>query len=85
MSTPTTTAAAGTPGEAFLVDGMTCGHCVSSVTEELSTIDGVTAVSVDLQAGGTSTVTVESAHPLSVEAVRAAVSEAGYSLVDARS
>lgn len=64
----------------FLVDGMTCNHCVSSVTEELSELPGVDSVSVDLVAGGTSTVTVSSANPVNADAVRAAVEEAGYSL-----
>ena len=69
--------------EQYLVDGMTCGHCVSSVTEELSTLDGVHSVTVDLNAGGTSRVTVISDRPVPTESVRAAVTEAGYDLVDA--
>jgi copper chaperone CopZ len=64
------------------VTGMTCGHCVSAVTEELQQLDGVQDVAVDLVAGGTSTVTVTSAAPLDGEAVRAAVDEAGYDLAD---
>ncbi|WP_423790140.1 heavy-metal-associated domain-containing protein, partial [Listeria monocytogenes] len=32
----------------FTVVGMTCGHCVNSVTEEVSSVQGVTAVDVDL-------------------------------------
>lgn len=64
----------------FLVDGMTCNHCVSSVTEELSALPGVDSVAVDLVAGGTSRVTVASVEPLNADAVRAAVEEAGYSL-----
>lgn len=43
------------------VSGMTCGHCVSSVTEELEAVDGVERVAVDLNAGGISTVTISSA------------------------
>jgi hypothetical protein len=43
----------------------------------------VEAVRVDLNAGGTSTVTVSSAAPLDTDAVRAAIDEAGYSLVSA--
>ena len=62
------------------VTGMTCGHCVSSVTEELSAIDGVQSVDVQLNVGGVSTVTVASDSALDPEAVRAAVDEAGYSL-----
>jgi copper chaperone len=59
------------------VSGMSCGHCVSSVREEVGAIPGVTAVDVDL-AGGT--VTVESVHELDPEAIQGAVEEAGYQL-----
>ena len=38
----------------YAINGMSCGHCVHAVTQELSRLDGVTAVSVDLHAGGTS-------------------------------
>jgi copper chaperone CopZ len=64
------------------VAGMTCGHCVDAVTSELSGLDGVTDVTVELVAGGTSTVLVTSGAPLDGEAVRAAVDEAGYDVVD---
>jgi len=66
----------------YLVSGMTCGHCVASVTEEISGLEGVESVSVDLNAGGTSRVTVASARPLELASVAAAVDEAGYALVD---
>ncbi|HEY4603540.1 MAG TPA: heavy-metal-associated domain-containing protein, partial [Blastococcus sp.] len=36
----------------YTVVGMTCGHCVSAVTEEVSQVPGVTAVDVDLASGG---------------------------------
>ncbi len=65
----------------FLVTGMTCGHCVSSVREEVGAIAGVEAVEVVLKNGGESRVTVHADGPLDVEAVRAAVEEAGYQLV----
>ena len=61
----------------YTVVGMTCGHCVSSVTEEVSELSGVDAVEVDL-ASGRLTLTSETA--LDEAAVQAAVSEAGYSL-----
>src|SRR6476469_6116891 len=64
----------------FSVTGMTCAHCVAAVTEEVSRLDGVSAVAVDLNAGGDSRVTVTSTAPLPVEAVRDAVDEAGYTL-----
>lgn len=64
------------------VTGMTCSHCISSVTEELSTLSGVQSVSVALNAGGPSRVTVASDAKLEDAAVRAAIDEAGYTLVD---
>ncbi|HOB58318.1 MAG TPA: heavy metal-associated domain-containing protein [Rhodoglobus sp.] len=67
--------------EDYLVTGMTCSHCVSSVTEEVSAIDGVDGVNISLNVGGASRVTVVSAKPVSPDAVRAAVTEAGYALV----
>jgi copper chaperone len=62
------------------VEGMTCGHCVSAVTSELGEVPGVTDVMVELVDGGVSKVTVASSGPLDLEAVRAAVDEAGYQL-----
>jgi len=59
----------------FTVVGMTCGHCVNSVTEEVSQVPGVTGVEVDLASGG---LTVTSEAPVDETAVRAAVEEAGY-------
>ncbi len=67
------------------VDGLTCGHCVQHVTTELSALDGVSAVDVDLVAGGTSTVRVTSEGPLAKEALEAAVDEAGYTLTSVES
>ncbi len=67
--------------QTFTVTGMTCDHCVHAVTQEVSALEGVTDVQIDLVAGGDSTVTVESDAPLDVEAVREAVDEAGYELV----
>ncbi|WP_258725437.1 heavy-metal-associated domain-containing protein [Cellulomonas sp. NS3] len=64
----------------FSVDGMTCGNCVRHVTEELQTIPGVRDVAVELHAGASSPVTVVSDEPLTDDAVRAAVEEAGYAV-----
>ena len=69
----------------FRVDGMTCGHCVNAVTEELSALPGVTAVDVELVTGGSSPVTVTSDTPLDPAAVDAAVVEAGYAVTPTRS
>lgn len=75
--------ASGEVSAQFLVEGMTCSHCLRSVTEEVSAIDGVSGVEVDLHAGGVSTVTVSSTAPVDAERVREAVEEAGYSLAAA--
>ncbi|PSL52810.1 copper ion binding protein [Saccharothrix carnea] len=61
----------------YTVTGMTCSHCVASVTEEVSQIPGVTGVDVDLPTGA---VKVTSAAPVDEADVRAAVEEAGYAL-----
>ena len=61
----------------YTVSGMTCAHCVMSVTEEITAIDGVTDVAVDLPTGA---VTVTSDGPLDAAQVGAAVEEAGYTL-----
>lgn len=61
----------------YTVTGMTCGHCASSVTEEVEQIAGVTGVAVDLATGA---VTVTSETPLDDARVKAAVEEAGYEL-----
>ncbi|MEV0404406.1 copper ion binding protein [Actinoallomurus sp. NPDC050550] len=63
----------------YTVKGMTCGHCVSAVTAEVGAVDGVTDVKVDLASG---VVTVASTAPLDDKAIRDAVDEAGYEVVD---
>ncbi|MEU0521005.1 cation transporter [Streptosporangium sp. NPDC006007] len=62
----------------YTVTGMTCGHCVSSVTEEVGAVPGVTGVEVDLESGR---VTV-SADLSDDAAIRAAIKEAGYTVID---
>ena len=61
----------------WTVTGMTCGHCVASVTEELQEVPGVEDVAVTLETGEG---VVTSAEPLTREAVEGAVGEAGYQL-----
>jgi copper chaperone len=63
------------------VSGMTCGHCVSSVSEELESLAGVEEVDVDLNAGGISTVTITSRQELSPSEISEAVAEAGYLVI----
>ncbi|MEU6781942.1 copper ion binding protein [Nonomuraea sp. NPDC052116] len=59
----------------YTVTGMTCGHCVSSVKEEVGEVSGVTSVEVDLASG---LLTVESDSPVEAADIVAAVEEAGY-------
>ena len=60
----------------YTVEGMTCGHCVASVREEVAAVAGVSAVDVEL-ASGRVTVTGQAVDD---DAIRAAVTEAGYEL-----
>jgi copper chaperone CopZ len=62
----------------YSVSGMSCGHCESAVTKEVTAIPGVTSVTVVAKTG---LVTVASEQPLDDDAVLAAVDEAGYELV----
>lgn len=62
----------------YQVRGMTCGHCVKAVTDEVSAIPGVGSVNVDLDSG---TLSLRSAAPIDPQLVREAVDEAGYELV----
>ena len=64
----------------YTVRGMTCGHCAAAVTEEVTKIERVTDVAVDVASGR---VTVQSSGPVSDEAVSEAVEEAGYEVVAA--
>jgi copper chaperone len=63
--------------ETYTVTGMTCGHCVSSVSAEVGAISGVTGVGADLTTGR---VTVTSEQPVSTDELREAVEEAGCTL-----
>ncbi|GAA4054068.1 heavy-metal-associated domain-containing protein [Nonomuraea soli] len=62
----------------YTVKGMTCGHCVSSVKEEVGEVPGVTAVDVDLASGN---LTIQSDAPVDASRIEAAVAEAGYEVV----
>jgi copper chaperone CopZ len=63
--------------ETYHVAGMTCGHCVQAVTDELIRLPGVHDVRVDLNSGA---VTLRSDGMVPLDEVRAAVDEAGYAL-----
>ncbi|WP_405582618.1 heavy-metal-associated domain-containing protein [Streptomyces sp. NBC_01190] len=62
----------------YSVTGMSCGHCESAVTKEVTALAGVTSVRAVAKTG---LLTVASEQPLDEEALRAAVDEAGYELV----
>jgi copper chaperone len=66
-----------TPPQYYTVYGMTCQHCVLSVTEEVSELAGVDSVDVDLESGRL----VVSGAGYSDDGVKAAVAEAGYEAV----
>jgi copper chaperone len=61
----------------YTVTGMTCGHCVASVTEEVQEIPGIEDVEVVLETGS---LTITSAEPVDDAAVKTAVEDAGYQL-----
>lgn len=63
------------------ISGMTCGHCVDAVTEEISSLEGVERVSIDLNKGGISTATITSAGDVDPDQIGEAVAEAGYLVV----
>lgn len=63
----------------YTVTGMTCGHCVSAVKQEVSALVGITNVDVDLASGA---LTVSGSNPIDRDVVRQAVEEAGYDLAD---
>lgn len=65
---------AGATTAQYTVSGMTCGHCVSAVTEEVSSIAGVTDVKVDLDSGS---LKVTSDAPVDFDRIVEAVAEAG--------
>ena len=64
-----------TTTRSYTVTGMTCSHCVASVSEEVADIPGVEEVEVSLDTGA---LIVVSAEPVDDSAVRSAVEAAGY-------
>ncbi len=63
--------------QTFPVTGLTCGHCVGAITSELTALQGVTGVQIDLVAEGTSTLSVTADKMLTDAEVAAALDEAG--------
>jgi copper chaperone len=70
------------PTMTYHVEGMTCEHCERAVVQELTGVEGVQSVTVDLVPQGVSVVTVTGERAPSRDEVAAAVDEAGYTLVD---
>ncbi len=58
----------------YVVEGMSCGHCVAAVTEEVERVDGVRAVEVDLD----SKLVKVRGEGVNDGAVRDAIAQAGY-------
>jgi copper chaperone len=58
----------------YSVPAIHCGHCAAAIKEEVSSVDGVDAVDVDLDA---KLVTIRG-EALSDESLREAIEEAGY-------
>ncbi|MCW2596026.1 MAG: Heavy metal transport/detoxification protein [Jatrophihabitans sp.] len=71
--------------KSYGVIGLTCEHCVAAVISEVGAINGVSDVSVTLNAGGVSDVTVTSDRPVPVDAIVGALDEAGDYTVAAES
>jgi copper ion binding protein len=61
------------------IQGMSCQHCVMSVTKALGTIPGVKNLRVDLVKGEA---TFENTQNASAEVIRKAVEDAGYKVVE---
>jgi copper ion binding protein len=63
----------------ILIEGMSCGHCVRHVTEALSELNGVSNVNVNLEA---KTAVIEAGAEVSNDAIKAAIEDAGYDVVE---
>ena len=65
------------------IAGMTCGHCVASVVEELTALDGVDAVDVQLNKGDISRAAITSSRTVDSAEISEAIAQAGYAVVPA--
>ncbi|WP_108666045.1 heavy-metal-associated domain-containing protein [Euzebya rosea] len=57
------------------IDGMTCGHCAATIRDAVSPLAGVTNVDVSVRSRA---MTVRTDGPADLEAITAAVRDAGY-------
>lgn len=74
-------ASVATPNDVLQVEGMTCDHCVRAVTAELSALEGLEVVWVDLRSDEPSLVRIARTSEVSDDEIAAAIDEAGYTLV----
>lgn len=65
----------------LLIEGMTCSHCVNSVTTAVSALPGVESVEIELVPDGRSSLTVTGDGAVSDESIAGAVADAGYTPV----
>lgn len=70
------------PTQEVRVDGMTCEHCERAVMAEVSALESVTSVEIELRPGDQSIVRIASDTALDVQDIAAAIEEAGYQVVD---
>lgn len=65
----------------YTVTGLTCNHCVMTVSRAVALVPGVTGVSIDLVANGQSTLHVESDATIDTDTLSKSIDDAGYELV----
>ena len=57
------------------IKGMSCGHCVASVTQALKDVEGITDVEVVLEKGEAS---YQESRPVPLETIKNAISSIGF-------
>ena len=67
-----------TMGSVLKVKGMSCNHCVMSVTKALDKLDGIKNVKVDLQKGE---VSFDNTKVIGSEKIEKAITDAGFEVV----
>ncbi len=67
-------------GSVLKVKGMSCQHCVMSITKALGQLDGIKNVQVDLATGE---VRFDNTKTVSSEQIEKAITEAGYEVLSA--
>ena len=65
-------------GSVLKVKGMSCQHCVTSVTKELNQLDGIKNVQVDLEKGE---VRFDNTKSLASDRIQKAITDAGYEVI----